>query len=460
MHCTTLFFEKRMVCRSLCLLVLVSLLCLLFHLPQEGVVWDRAWVPWGRGRRVRRRNRRPVLVRRVHYVTRRGGVLLCRLGLMAVLLVWSGWARRQPLRWALLSLPVVDAGLALLALYRPSVLKGRAYRHLMRTSHRLYVLALVAFFSMGLLSEGSIGGLWLIGGGVKMADGAWARGEVTADGVWRLEMKGHFIFTWQPGDFFEARILLVLLRQIRTPESTAKRPFLRQEWLAEWFGTHQELISRWQRYVREGGLTKLRGDYDGRGLTPQMCQASLEIWRKQPRTLTDKAERHSARGLRDGPVPMLVEPDTILDQPPNRVAWYHRNQTSIWPITRKHQSLESVMKLEDDPLLHRVFGGIMEGDGLRTVDATMLRSTRPAKHQTVAIYVLTRQPATGQQWLSELEKLIDQIRSTEVRPRRMISRQSPEQTFPSRPDQRRLKRSKFQSMPTSRSKRTKHLIWR
>jgi hypothetical protein len=89
-------------------------------------------------------------------------------------------------------------------------------------------------------------------GCIKTADGAWARGEIGADGTWRLEMEGHFIFTWKPDGFFEERILLVLLRQLRTPQSSPHRPFLRQEWLAEWFGTHQELISRWQRYVRQG----------------------------------------------------------------------------------------------------------------------------------------------------------------------------------------------------------------
>jgi len=91
-------------------------------------------------------------------------------------------------------------------------------------------------------------------------------------------MEGHIILTYKPRDFFEERILLVLMRQFRTPQSTAKRPFLRQEWLAEWVGTHQELISRWQRYVREGGLQKLKGEYENRVLTPEMCQAILEIW--------------------------------------------------------------------------------------------------------------------------------------------------------------------------------------
>jgi transposase-like protein len=184
--------------------------------------------------------------------------LLCRLGLMAVLLVWNGWPQRQPLSWALLGLPLVDALLSALPLYWPRVLKVRAYPHLVRGTHHLYRLALMALFSAGLSSPRGVGGLWMMGGCIKMADGAWARGEIMEDGAWRLEMEGHFIFTWKPCSFFEERVLLVLMRQWRTPESTAKRP--------------------WQRYAREGGLQKLNGEHDGWVLTPEMDQAILDIW--------------------------------------------------------------------------------------------------------------------------------------------------------------------------------------
>jgi len=205
-------------------------------------------------------------------------VLLCRQSLMAALLIWSDWTQRQPLSWALLSLPLADTLLCVLPLYWPRVLKVRVYPHLVRGTHRLYRLALIALVSAVLSPQGSIGGLWMVGSCIKKADGAWARGEIMEDGAWRLEMEGHFIFTWKPCGFFEEHLLLVLMRQWRTPESTANRPFLRQEWLAEWFGTHQELISRWQRYAREGGLQKLSGEHDRWVRTPEMSQAVLGIW--------------------------------------------------------------------------------------------------------------------------------------------------------------------------------------
>jgi len=205
-------------------------------------------------------------------------VLLCRLGLVTTLLVWSGWWQRQPLRWVVLSVPVVDALLSVLPLYWPRALKVRAYPYLVRGTHYIYLLALMALSSRGVSFLGSAGGLWVMGGCIKMADGAWARGEVMEDDTWRLEMKGHFILTYKPSDFFEERILLVLMRRLRTFQSTPGHPFLRQEWLAEWFGTHQELISRWQRYVREGGLQKLSGEHDRWVRTPEMGQAILGIW--------------------------------------------------------------------------------------------------------------------------------------------------------------------------------------
>jgi transposase-like protein len=286
MYCTTLLFQKRIIYRCFCLLLLISLLCHAFpsthsghsSLSQEQEVWDEGAVSWLRRRGVRRRYRRPTVVGRLRFLKRRGVVLLCRLGLMAGLLVWSGWWQRWSLFWALLSLPLADALLSLLPLLWPRLLKGRVYPYLVRGAHNLYLLALMVLFSEGLLRPGDSHRSLLVGSCIRVADGAWARGEIEEDGTWRLEMEGHFIWTWKPRDFFEERTLLVLLRELRTPQNTPQRPFLRQEWLAEWFGTYQELISRWQRYVRQGGLDQLKGEYESWLLTPEMGQAILGIW--------------------------------------------------------------------------------------------------------------------------------------------------------------------------------------
>jgi transposase-like protein len=284
MYCTTLFIHKRIIYCCVFWLLLASLLLYPFSPTQAQEVWHEELVTWPTKRWSRHRHR--MVVCRFGFLGRWSLILLCRLGLMAGLLWWSGWPQQQFLSWALLSLPLVDAILFLLPLYRPGVLKKPAYLPLAGGVHGVYRLVLVVLFGQGLSLHawgesrtlGRLGCPLMMGGCMKMADGAQACGEVLEDGIWRLEMEGRFIFTWKPRDLFEERILLVLLRQIRTPQSTAKRPFLRQEWLAEWFGTYQEWISRWQRYVRQGGLQKLNGEKDRSVLKPEVRQAILDIW--------------------------------------------------------------------------------------------------------------------------------------------------------------------------------------
>jgi hypothetical protein len=114
-------------------------------------VWDEALVPWLRRQWSRRRYRRHTLAGRLGFLRRRGLVLLCRLGLMAGLLVWSGWSQCWPLSWALLSLPLAAALLSLLLLLWPRLLKVRVYPYLVRGVHDLYLPALMGLFSEGLL---------------------------------------------------------------------------------------------------------------------------------------------------------------------------------------------------------------------------------------------------------------------------------------------------------------------
>jgi hypothetical protein len=209
---------------------------------------------------------------------RRMQVMLCRMWLMSVLMVWSGWGEQWPRSWLLLSLPLTDALLSILPLYCPQVLKTRAYRYAVRGIRRLYCLTVGLLVLTGLSAQRKGSLAWAIGGCVQTADGAWAEGEIEEDGTWRLEMEGHLIIRWKPRDEFEKRVLLMVFRQIRTPQSTPKRPFLRQEWLAAWFESYQEWISRWQRYVRQGGLEKLKGEHQAWILTPKLRQAILEIW--------------------------------------------------------------------------------------------------------------------------------------------------------------------------------------
>ena len=61
-----------------------------------------------------------------------------------------------------------------------------------------------------------------------------------------------------PRDEFEKRLMILDLRQLRTPgRETSPWGLVRQEALAQVFGVTQEEISRWQTYVREGQWAQL-----------------------------------------------------------------------------------------------------------------------------------------------------------------------------------------------------------
>ncbi len=94
---------------------------------------------------------------------------------------------------------------------------------------------------------------------------------------------------------------------------------------------------------------------------PVRASATLECWRNEPRRLMG-TELESSWIMRDAPdsVEVVESPDLLLDEA-GTVAWYHRNERSVQPLTLEHQGLSSVAKLARDPLLKRTFGGWMAG---------------------------------------------------------------------------------------------------
>lgn len=94
MYCTPLHLQKRTVYRWLAvILVMVLLFQCAIPLPGPGRWgWHERLAPW-------RSKRCPLGYRRYRQacwalLTCRVQVLLCRLGLVAVLLLWSGWPQR------------------------------------------------------------------------------------------------------------------------------------------------------------------------------------------------------------------------------------------------------------------------------------------------------------------------------------------------------------------------------
>lgn len=143
------------------------------------------------------------------------------------------------------------------------------------------------------------------------------------------------------------------------------------------------------------------------------AQVFLELWRKGERIL-DGQELHSSYTMYDCPEPVVEYSDTILEGQADSIAWYHRNEHSIWPVTMKLQGLEEYMAQSRDPLLHRTFGGIIQGEGLSPDNATTLKSIRPLNQFTLAIYPMTMQTETADEWLVQIKESIENIKSRSI----------------------------------------------
>lgn len=134
---------------------------------------------------------------------------------------------------------------------------------------------------------------------------------------------------------------------------------------------------------------------------PVQVRVALELWRQQHRKLEGK-ELFSAYGMMGSPDPVVEHADTVLEADRDCIIWYHRNPTSIFELTLRHQGLESLIGKLPDPLQNRTFGGMIRGAGLVRADRYTLRSTAPARQFSIAVHVLTAQTETAEEWVSRL----------------------------------------------------------
>jgi len=181
--------------------------------------------------------------------------------------------------------------------------------------------------------------------------------------------------------------------------------------------------------LREGTMETLYGEGDGAttvrlwvdanhpvihvaadGKTPCTATASIELWRTEPYELPtiecsdvnldpSKPDRKHA--------PTIVEPDTVLENLADRIAWYHYNVKSVGPA--EHARTQGMTGYQrPDPLLHRTFGAVIAADGGRRLDDTHLQSPRSNTHR-LSVFVLTRHPSSPGQWLAAVEREIADV---------------------------------------------------
>jgi len=140
---------------------------------------------------------------------------------------------------------------------------------------------------------------------------------------------------------------------------------------------------------------------------PFDLRVSLEVWR----THEFRSSGDNPYGLHASPEPCTESPDTILDNQPDRVVWYHHNQSSICDYSLRQQGLADLAEQMSDPLLHRIFGCAVEGSGLESLDNCTLASKNPQKRYLVSVYPLTWQTPEPKEWLARLDADIARFKS-------------------------------------------------
>lgn len=148
---------------------------------------------------------------------------------------------------------------------------------------------------------------------------------------------------------------------------------------------------------------------------PLAATASFELWRTEQTTLPSIEVSDIYKNC-PKPPPTVVEPDTVLKDLSDGIGWYHRNIKSIGPeLTMTFQDLlEAPWK---DPLLHRTFGALIRAEGGRRIDDWHLESPQGIRHR-FSITVLTKHPATEEQWLASVREIIKQTEAVDFETRR------------------------------------------
>lgn len=138
----------------------------------------------------------------------------------------------------------------------------------------------------------------------------------------------------------------------------------------------------------------------GKSASPVMVKATIESWRTKRHVLQPGEELSSAWTMRDAPFEVAESADVFCQDIGDAVAWYHRNETSMYPQTLKLQGLESAAPKSVDPLLYRTFGGWMAATGFKAVDERSLATPAPVESFAVRVAVPCVQTPRVKAWIN------------------------------------------------------------
>lgn len=137
--------------------------------------------------------------------------------------------------------------------------------------------------------------------------------------------------------------------------------------------------------------------------TPRRIRATVESWRRDPRPLP-AVDEPSAWSVQKAPFP-LVESADVFRSGPSDVTWFHRNETSVVPALLELQGLTGAPGAFD-PLLHRTFGGRLEGAGLKRSGPERLESPEAVRSVELRLATHSAQVPQVDDWLRALPGLL------------------------------------------------------
>jgi len=201
---------------------------------------------------------------------------LLQTGLIALLL-WS--QHPPPALDLLLALPLLRWLLLLSTLACPTWRQAMTCRLLRQTLADLH-LAVLLLLGLALLRDHLLLATttMVAVAGRPRPPKPTATGRILEDGTYEVVLGEQFAIRHKPVDEFDRRLFLLFLRDIHLVDRPSKWPFLCQVWLAAWFDTLQELISRWEDYRGAGDWQRLMSRRDGPLVPLEQQQALIQLW--------------------------------------------------------------------------------------------------------------------------------------------------------------------------------------
>jgi hypothetical protein len=156
-------------------------------------------------------------------------------------------------------------------------------------------------------------------------------------------------------------------------------------------------------HLRQGEIVIAAGEGDK--------AVAIRIWvdANQP-VIHVEAEGQSAFAMR-ATLETWRKGQQVLPSRVDRIVWLQRNESSIWRNNLEHQGLAAFLTQAHDPLLHRTFGGQIEGTDFVTESDTALRTRAPGKRFALAIHPLCVQTETAEAWEQTLGEQVKRVQS-------------------------------------------------